>query len=116
MKQEEHKLQVACINWFRLQYPQYARLLFAIPNGGNRNLITAVRLKQEGVIAGIPDLFFAKPTAKFSGLFIEMKAGKNKPTALQQEQMNILWHSGYKCEVCNGFEQFIQIINEYLKD
>ena len=28
-KQKEAQLQTACVRWFRLQYPEYARLLFA---------------------------------------------------------------------------------------
>lgn len=32
--EEEHNIQVNCVKWFRLQYRNYASLLFAIPNGG----------------------------------------------------------------------------------
>ena len=49
-KDIEHSLQVCCVHWFRLQYPQYATLLFAVPNGGARNAITAGKLKAEGVV------------------------------------------------------------------
>ena len=54
MKDIEHRLQVACVRWFRLQHPNV--LIFAIPNGGQRNVVTAKRLKDEGVVAGVADL------------------------------------------------------------
>ena len=31
---EESQLQRICVKWFRLQYPELAVLLFAVPNGG----------------------------------------------------------------------------------
>ena len=61
MKNGEHQLQVECVKWFRFQYPKLANLLFAIPNGGLRNIKVATKLKAEGVLAGVPDLFLAIP-------------------------------------------------------
>ena len=53
----EHDLQVSCVNWFRYKYPQYSKLLFAIPNGGYRTKTTAKYMRAEGQLAGLPDLF-----------------------------------------------------------
>jgi len=113
MKQTEHNIQVACINWFRLQYPKH--LVYAIPNGGMRNAIVAAKLKTEGVLSGVPDLFIASANKDFHGLYIELKAGKNKPTANQLTVMQKLQNEGYKCEVCYSVEEFINVVNEYLK-
>ena len=52
-KDEEHRIQCACVRWFRLQYPQLNGRLFAVPNGGRRDATTAAKLKAEGVIAGV---------------------------------------------------------------
>ena len=38
MKSKEAQLQTTCVRWFRLQYPEYARLLFAVPNGGKNQV------------------------------------------------------------------------------
>jgi hypothetical protein len=54
MKTTEHDIQVNCVNYFRLRYPK--GLIFAIPNGGQRNVIVASKLKAEGVLSGVPDL------------------------------------------------------------
>ena len=45
-KQREHKLLM---------------MLFHVPNGGNRNVREAVRLKRQGVKAGIPDIYLDVP-------------------------------------------------------
>ena len=118
----EHRLQVACVKWFRMQYRQYANLLFAIPNGGKRNAITAARLKAEGVTAGVPDLFLAKPaiSGRFSiqddyGLFIEMKVGKNDSTPAQKQMRSDLRNQGYAVAVCRSLEEFIEVVENYLK-
>lgn len=109
----ESELQRACVRWFRMQYPQY--LLFHVPNGGKRNAREAARFKAEGVVPGIPDLFLAEARHGFHGLFIEMKAGKNRPTPEQADAMQMLSASGYLCAVCYTFEAFKELIDNYMK-
>ena len=41
------------VQWFRLQHPKQTKCLFAIPNGGVRNIGTAIKLKREGVVPGV---------------------------------------------------------------
>lgn len=112
MKREEHNLQVACVAWFRLQYPQYAKLLFAVPNGGYRNRIEAKRLKKEGVLAGVPDLIFL-----YRGLVypIEMKT-KNGKLGSNQKELHEFWNEHLQCNVfvCRSFDQFKEIINNII--
>lgn len=116
MKSREHEIQAACIRWFDLQYPLYRRRLFAIPNGGQRSITTAARLKAEGVRAGVWDLFLAVPdfSHELGGLFIEMKAGKNKLTDEQQFFQQDL-RGLYAFAVCYSLDEFIATINGYLK-
>ena len=112
MRNLEHKLQVACVRWFRLQYPD--KILFAIPNGGKRNIITARFLKDEGVLAGVPDLFLAEPSGGYAGLFIEMKVGRNTLTNRQKIIIRQLKKAGYKVDVVRSLDQFIDVVNSYL--
>lgn len=56
MKHKESDTQIACVRWFRLQYPRLAMLLISIPNGGRRDVITGKILKAEGAVAGASDL------------------------------------------------------------
>ena len=48
---DEHSIQVACVEWFRYSYPMLSKRLFAVPNGGRRDAVTGAKMKAEGVIA-----------------------------------------------------------------
>ena len=113
MKSKEHELQAACVKWFSLQYPQFYRMLFAIPNGGHRDIRTAARLKAEGVKRGVPDLFLSVPRAGYNGLYIEMKYGDNKLTEDQEEFFKQARSLGYLCMDCYTIDQFVDIITGY---
>lgn len=113
-KQSESQQQSECVGWFRAEYPEYARNLFAIPNGGYRNPKTAAILKREGTLAGVPDTFLAIPRKAHHGLFIELKTAKGKPTEKQVEMMAILTEQGYRCAVAYSTEEFKTIIQDYL--
>lgn len=110
----EHHLQVACVQWFRMQYPKH--LIYAIPNGGQRNAIVAAKLKAEGVTAGIPDLHI--PTARngYHSLYIEMKNGK-KGRLSEHQKKTIQWlqDAGHKVAVCRNIQEFINEVNNYLQ-
>lgn len=113
MKNLESKLQIFCVKLFRLKYPKL--ILFAIPNGGQRNLITASILKAEGTTSGVPDLFLAYPKGNFAGLFIEMKSEKGVVQPSQKEMMQKLSDAGYKCVICRTVDDFTNEIENYLK-
>lgn len=74
----EHAEQVAFVKWFRLQFPKV--MIFAIPNGGLRNVQTARKLKAEGVLSGVSDLYV--PMWK---LWIEIKRTKSWHLSEAQE-------------------------------
>lgn len=115
----ESRLQQACVKWFRYSYPKH--LIFSIPNGGARSRIEAAIMKGEGVTAGIPDLFIAAPRisdykeADYHGLFIELKSDTGKLSPVQREVVIWLSVSGYQVSVCRSVEEFIKVVNEYLK-
>ena len=76
----EHSEQVGFINWFRSQYPEI--LIFAIPNGEKRAISVAKRLKMEGVVRGVPDLYVPA-----WNLWIEMKRVSGGRLSTEQRQM-----------------------------
>lgn len=112
MKQLEHRLQCACVRWLRLQYPNV--LCFAIPNGGARSALTGAMLKAEGVVAGVPDLMIAVPKGEHAGLFVEMKVKPNRPSKEQVQVIKRLGDSGYKVAVCYSFDEFVNVVDDYL--
>ena len=112
MKQLESKLQISCVTWFRMQYPSL--VMWSVPNGGKRSVVTATILKREGALAGVADLFLRYPSKTYHGLFIEMKIGNGVQSDSQKDFEKQCKKFGYKYEVCYSFDQFVKIINEYL--
>lgn len=104
----EHEEQVLFVQWFRRQFP--STLIFAIPNGGVRSKVVAAKMKAEGVVAGVPDLYVPEWR-----LWIEMK--RQHGGRLSQPQRDIL---RYLAEfdttiVAQGFEDAKRQVREFLK-
>lgn len=120
MKTLEHTEQVNLIKWWSLACHKYGldeRVLFAIPNGGERNVIVAARLKAEGVRSGVPDLFLACGHNSYNGLFIEMKKAKGGRVSDNQKSfIELLKERGYATAVCHGWAEAKSAIESYLAE
>lgn len=116
-KTTESQEQQSLFQWATYHIQRYPDLqwLHHIPNGGKRDAITAAKLKQEGVKAGVPDICLPVPKGKYHGLYIELKAGKNRTTKNQEIWIKALRANGYCAEVCYGFEAAQRVILDYLK-
>ena len=113
MKTTEHDIQVNCVNYFRIRYPK--GLIYAIPNGGQRNVIVASKLKAEGVLSGVPDLHIPISKKGYNGLYVELKNGKaGKVSDNQKTIMQKLKNEGYQCEVCRSFDEFKNVVDNYM--
>lgn len=125
----EHDHQVEIFKWAKLHETREPRLklLYAIPNGGLRNKITAAGLKAEGVKAGVPDMCLPVPWVKilpqttmsliftWSALYIELKKpGGRKPTKTQLKIHELLQSECNRVEVCYGHGEAITVLKEYL--
>lgn len=108
MKDLEHQEQVRLVTWLETKHPEHR--VFAVPNGGKRSKIAAMKLKAEGVRSGVPDLFI--PSLK---LFIEMKKPVGGTVSKnQKEWLSYLSRIGYSAEVANGFEEAKKIVIKLL--
>ena len=119
LKVTESGEQQALVDWANAmiatgKYPDLY-WLFAIPNGGLRNKATAIKLKREGVRAGVPDLCLPIPRRNYHGLFIELKVGRRQPSEQQGEWIRHLMRKGYRVCVAYGFEDAQLALVEYLK-
>ena len=103
----EESIQVACVKWFRLQYPNL--VIFAVPNGGSRNLYEAKNMKESGTLAGVADLVIVGNGGKV--LFVEMKAGKNKQEDSQVLFQNKVERLGHMYIICRSKEQFMKEVD-----
>lgn len=110
----EHHIQVRCVNWFRSKYDDI--LIFAIPNGGDRNLLTAKKLKAEGVLKGVADLFVLYPNGEYAGLFIEMKTKDGRQQESQKEFQKYCEKVGYRYVVCRNEEEFEKEVEGYIEN
>ena len=117
MRHLEDAEQIALMQWAELATVAGYRVtdyLFAIPNGGKRNIREAARLKRMGVKAGVSDLFLPIPCGPAHGLWIELKAGKGRPTEAQSAWLSRMALQGYATCVCHGAEEAIRAITAYL--
>ena len=117
MKRSEHSDQVAIFQWAALQsgaYPEL-ELLFAIPNGAAmKSKRHAVRMKAEGLKAGVPDMFLPVARGGYHGLWIEQKYNRNTPSDKQEWWLDRLHEQGYLAVVCYSTDESIKVIQEYL--
>jgi len=87
-------------------------LIFAIPNGEKRAITVAKRLKAEGVVRGIPDLFIPQWT-----LWVEMKRISGGQLSPEQKAMiQYLEGIGQKVIVAKGAGDASKQILEHLKE
>ena len=121
----EHDEQVKVFEWASIMSSKIPelKLLFAIPNGAfyGGHWSVANRMKAEGVKKGVPDIFLPVVMQRSelayevdSGLWIEMKAGKNKPSEQQKWWLEQLEKQGYVTRVCYSAEEAIEAIEDYL--
>lgn len=111
---EEHNTQVACVKWFKLQYPKFARLIYSIPNGGTRDKREAKTLKAEGLLAGASDVVIAIPNTQNHGLYIEFKSSVGTQSKDQMEFQRAVESMGYRYVIVRRFETFVGLVREQL--
>lgn len=92
------------------------RWMYAVPNGGSRNTLEAVHLKEQGVKPGVPDIFLPHPAGRYHGLYIEMKrADGGEKSDYQKAYIEYLQSAGYRAVFCSGFDQAVDEIKRYMK-
>jgi hypothetical protein len=86
-------------------------LIFAIPNGEKRSITGAKRLKAEGVVRGIPDLFIPEWR-----LWVEMKRKTGGRLSTEQKSMiNYLQNIGYTIIVGIGAGDASRQVLEFVR-
>lgn len=107
---DEHQIQVALFRAYK-QRRMPGAIMFAIPNGGARDKVTAKRLKDEGVTAGAPDIFCSSlsPAGRF---LMELKTVKGTLSRAQKKFHPMLVAAGVEVVVCRGFLAAIHCLEE----
>ncbi len=115
----EHAEQTALMHWWRAAcrtIDGYTPdvLLFAIPNGGDRHPAVAAKLRAEGVLPGVPDLFLAASRGGASGLWIEMKRVGGRVSPDQTAVHSKLANEGFAVAVAFGWVQASIAVRSFL--
>lgn len=111
----EDDLQMQCVSWFRLQYPQLARLLHHSPNGGRRDAREGARFKQMGTQAGFPDLILLVASQGYHALLLELKTRTGRQQDSQKEYQQLAEAQGYRYVVIRSLDAFMDEVNTYMK-
>jgi len=124
----ETNSQKSVVNWFRLQYPKYAKLLIHVPNGGKRSSMKVKKkdgtevefcregkeLKEMGTTAGVSDLLLLLPRKGYGCLAIEMKTTEGTQSPPQKGWMFEMIAAGNKYVVCRSAQEAELAIKSYL--
>lgn len=107
----EDQLQSKFYQYVWNNYPQLRRCIWAVPNGGLRDKVTAAKLKATGMLKGVWDLHIF-----YRGQFyiIETKIGNNQLTPEQIEWRALMVAHGAKAFVYRTINEGVGIINQVL--
>ena len=106
----EDKFQGFCARFLRGRGLNF----FHVPNGLYSNRVTVSRFKHMGMSPGVPDLLILDACSGYSGLVIELKCGRNKPTAKQLSWLTIFRSCGWAVCWVNGVYEFEVLLDLYL--
>lgn len=105
MRQEEHNIQVAIVQYLRLRGFE----VFAIPNGGRRDAVTGAKLKAEGVTAGVADMIILLPIGNV--LFVEVKTAKGRQSPAQKAFQERVESLGFNYVIWRSIDDAEKFIN-----
>lgn len=117
----EEQLQAQCFKWFDNEFPAERKMLFAVPNGGERPLkyingryvnIEGNKLKATGVQPGVSDMILVTNVITF----IEMKYGRGVLSEDQLEFARKVSERGHEYRAIYSFEEFKKFIIRKITD
>lgn len=111
----EDKIQSECVKWARNTYSELRFFgVVAIPNGGTRHKIEAMKLTSTGVVAGFPDLIITMPNGHI--FFIEIKDATGKQSKAQIECQKWMQERGIEYHLINSIDKFKQLIERKINE
>lgn len=112
MRHDEANFQVGVVRALKFA----GHFVFAVPNGGSRNLFEARNLKLQGVMAGVSDLIVLLPGRKV--YFIELKNpnGKGRQSPAQREFEDSVRAMGHEYLIWDKWAQVEQFIDAHIKE
>jgi len=111
---EEDFIQIALVNWFKTNYPDFAEDLAHVANQRKCHPLEGKKLQDMGIKKGFSDLEIAVPTIHYNGLYIEIKTKDGRLTKEQKEFIDRKNKRGYFATVARGLEEGKKVITNYL--
>ena len=104
------------MRWLALCHPFVYDYAYHIPNEGKRSITEAMRLKNMGLRAGIPDICIALDNDINNTLYIEFKYGKNVITLHQETWIKKLREAGHRVAICYTIDEAMDVVLDYFKN
>ena len=114
-RHEEDDIQEAFFNSARTIFPSLDKRLFSVPNGGRRNKKEAVRLKRQGVTAGVSDIICLVPNDNYPFLCLETKTASGTQSKEQKQFQREVESAGGLYMIFRSAEEGINILKKYLQ-
>lgn len=99
-------------NKYCLKHHNPRLLIFAVPNGGSRNVLEAKKLKATGTLRGASDLIVNFPG---KSVYIEVKTSIGVQSDAQKDFQKRVEDLGMDYHIVRSLENFNEIIMPYLK-
>lgn len=112
MRHDEENFQIGVVRMLRMA----GHYVWAVPNGGNRNLREAARLKAQGVLAGVSDLVIMLPNRKMYFVEIKNPNGKGRQSPAQRDFEDTVVAMGHTYQIWSKWAQVEQFINAHRKE
>ena len=109
----EDRIQQECYNYFWNNYPKLRKLLFAVPNGGHRNAIEAVKFKATGVVPGVSDMILLYNNTPYC---FELKTETGTQSKTQKEWELIIEEQEIYYKLIRSKEQFANELSKIIDD
>lgn len=108
MEKLEARIQSESYIWFNNTFKELRGLLYHVPNGEKRDIITAAKLKAMGVVAGVPDMQFHFKTNTY---FFEFKKPNSGKASEEQKKIHkSLEAQGFCVWLIESKDEFKEII------
>jgi hypothetical protein len=104
---KEDDEQAALARWLDLRRVRWCH----VPNGGDRDIRVAARLKSHGVKRGVPDVLIFDPPPNIPGIVgvaVELKRRSGGVVSMEQKDwLGHLENAGWAVKIARGFEDAI---------
>lgn len=112
---EEEREQIKFFELIPVYFPKLPdKLLFAVPNGGSRNIVEGANLKKQGVTRGVADVILLIPRKGYASLCLEFKAKKGRQSDEQKEFQRQAENCKNKYIIVRSAMDAIEKVRKYL--